>query len=182
MLIRCLEFGYRVAEDAGVSRHPDDIGEEAEELLGRNVGFLSQYFLVVWMMLICDLIRLQVLGQDASLAQFCSQYRALLHFWLALHAHRREDPQQASLIAHHSEEACRILKSFFIGSATEPLNKASPTKKSPKTLKAKAKAITTSTKPAVARRGPPTKSSRNLDPVTPKSRKGVYLSRVRFDY
>jgi len=40
VLIRCLEFGYRVAEDGGVSRHPDDIGEEAEELLGRNVGFL----------------------------------------------------------------------------------------------------------------------------------------------
>jgi separase len=136
------------------------------------------------MMLICGLIHLQVLGQDASLAQFCPQYRALLHFWLALHAHRREDPQQTSLIAHHSEEACRILKSSFIGSATEPLNKASPAKKSPKTLKGKAKgkAITTGTKPVVARRGPPTKSSRNVDPVTPKSRKGMCLFRVRFDY
>ena len=87
-----------------------------------------------------------------------------------------------SLIAHHSEEACRILKLFFLGSATEPQNKASPAKKSPKTLKGKGKATTTSTKPAVARRGAATKSSRNVDPVTPKSRKGVYLSRVSFHY
>jgi hypothetical protein len=41
VLIRCLEFGYRVTEVGGMLRHPDDIGEEAEELLGRNVGFLS---------------------------------------------------------------------------------------------------------------------------------------------
>lgn len=40
VLVRCLEFGYK-AGDEGVGRHADDLGEEAEELLGREVSVLS---------------------------------------------------------------------------------------------------------------------------------------------
>jgi separase len=40
VLIRCLEFGYK-AGDNGLPRHSDDIGEEAEDLLARDVGFSS---------------------------------------------------------------------------------------------------------------------------------------------
>ena len=81
-----------------------------------------------------------------------------------------------SLVAHHAEEACRILKSSFVGpaAASEPTLKIKksppPAKKSPKQTKAKASA-----KPAAARRGATTKSTRNIDPVTPRHRKGVLL-------
>jgi len=44
ILILCLEFGYRAGD--GVSRHPDDIGEETEELLGRNV--CQVFFCLGW--------------------------------------------------------------------------------------------------------------------------------------
>jgi hypothetical protein len=40
VLIRCLEFGYRAGSE-GSARHPDDVGEEAEELLGRDVRNFS---------------------------------------------------------------------------------------------------------------------------------------------
>jgi separase len=40
VLIQSLRFAYRVggATEEGFIRHPDDIGEEIEELLGRSVG------------------------------------------------------------------------------------------------------------------------------------------------
>lgn len=42
VLVRCLEFGYK---DEGGGRHSDDVGEEALELLGRDVGTFSFYFI-----------------------------------------------------------------------------------------------------------------------------------------
>jgi separase len=125
--------------------------------------------------LISGLYFSQILGHDTALAQFCPQYRATLHIWLALHAHRREDTQQTSLVAHHSEEGYKILKSLLAGSAAEPtpkVNKSLATKNSPKqgvVGKGKTRATT-------GRRGAAVKSSRNVDPVTPMPRKGEFSS------
>lgn len=180
VLIQSLRFTYRVGDAAeGFTRHSDDIGEEIEELLGRSVG-ISLYFFVP-LFLEEDAMTLsdheQVLDQDSGLAQFCSQYRVSMHIWLALHAHRREDARQATLVAHHCEEACKILKSFYIGSATaEPsakYKKSPPTKKSPKSgVVAKSK-VKTAAKATIARRGVAARQTRNAQPVTPKPRKGA---------
>lgn len=40
---------------------------------------------------------------------YCKQYQASAHLWLAVHTHRRVDADQATLVAHHSEQACNIL-------------------------------------------------------------------------
>ena len=107
-----------------------------------------------------------------GLASFCPQYRATTHLWLGLHAHKREDVQQTSLVAYHCEEACKILTSLFASPATEPttkVKKSSPAKKSPMTAKGKGRVVT---KGVVGRRGAVAKSSRNMDPVTPIPRKG----------
>ena len=43
--------------------------------------------------------------ETVGLAQFCPQYRASAHLWLALHAHQRADARQNTLVAHHVQEA-----------------------------------------------------------------------------
>lgn len=124
---------------------------------------------------------LQVLGEDVSLAQFVHQYRAAIHIWLGLHAHKREDPQQTTLLAYHTEETCRILRSFVIGAA--PLESSPKTKKlSPVKIPSKGPAktgrgkfrATTTTKLAGTRQSVPrVRSKKDVDPVTPRPTTGA---------
>ena len=55
VLIRSLRFEYKAGDAAGGSgRHPDDIGEEILELLGRSVGFVSySYYPFPWVLPLC---------------------------------------------------------------------------------------------------------------------------------
>ena len=119
----------------------------------------------------------QALGQDAGLAQFRPQYRASMHIWLALHAHRREDVRQASLITHHVEEACKTIKVFYIGLKAEPspkFKKSPTTKKSPKQAAATKGKGKPAARATTVRRGAVSRATRNAQPVTPKPR-GVHL-------
>ena len=124
---------------------------------------------------------LQVLGEDVSLVQFTPQYRAAIHIWLGLHAHKREDPQQTTLLTYRTEEACRILKSFVIGTAppesSPRTKKSSPVKISPKGParigRGKCRATTTTKLTGTRQSATATKSKKEVDPVTPRHTKGV---------
>lgn len=101
-----------------------------------------------------------------------------MHIWLALHAHRREDVQQAALVAHYCEEACKIIKSLYIGltADTSPKHKKSPPAK--KSLKPRAVAkskMNTAAKTTITRRGAAARSPGTAQPVTPNPRKGVFV-------
>jgi separase len=61
---------------------------------------------------------------------FCTQYQASAHLWLALHAHRRVDAEQSAMIAHHSEQACKILKSVILTGKKSSPKQVIATKKS----------------------------------------------------
>ncbi|KAG5644204.1 hypothetical protein DXG03_008867 [Asterophora parasitica] len=145
VLLRCMDFTYHAGpnELAGIGS-PDEMGAEIDGLLQ------SEDF-----------------GKDASLAVLSVQYRAAAHLWRGLHAHRRMDPKQTALVAHHSEEACTLLKTALSEvSAPKSARKSSP------------KQIVAPKKPAL---GPPTRqrSTRKAvvtrEPVTPKpkSRKAL---------
>ncbi|KAI0064205.1 hypothetical protein BV25DRAFT_1914431 [Artomyces pyxidatus] len=56
----------------------------------------------------------EAFGFDVALLPLRPRYQTAAHLWLALHAHRRQDPEQSSIIPHHIQEASRILKSFMI--------------------------------------------------------------------
>lgn len=79
------------------------------------------------------------MGFDMDLSHLRTQYQATTHLWLALHAHRRQDPQQGEYIIRHVDEACRILKTL-IPSQLPPSAQVSPQKA------ASAKPAATSTK------------------------------------
>ncbi|KAG6902753.1 hypothetical protein C0995_011901 [Termitomyces sp. Mi166 len=151
MLVKCLELMYRSGPDAisGIGS-PDGIGAEVEDLLQSGN-----------------------LGKDTALANYVSQYRAAAHLWLALHAHRRMDNRQSELVAHHSEEACRLLKAIGAsepGSAIQSLQKQTVAPK-----KAAAGPLTRqrSTRKAPSVREPSHESSREPTTPKPKCRKAL---------
>ena len=47
---------------------------------------------------------------DASLARFSPEFLASLHLWLAVHAHRTQDPACSPSIISHAEEACKTIR------------------------------------------------------------------------
>ncbi|KAF7984668.1 hypothetical protein HWV62_12932 [Athelia sp. TMB] len=143
VLLRQLEVCYKAGLDG--HRHADDIGDEIMELLGR-----------------------ETLAEDSAVAHLCPQYKVSAHLWLALHAHKRSDPAQTSLIRHHCEEAHRILKYLL-----EPVELSpKPKRKTAKTTPVK--------KTAVGRlRGKVKATSiKKLEPVTPKPRKELTLAKA----
>ncbi|KAJ7653310.1 cysteine peptidase C50 [Mycena polygramma] len=87
-LLRCLDFTYRagpeVLADLG---SPTEMSAEVERILTPKD-----------------------LGEDSELSSFCPQYRASAHLWMALHAHRRADPDQTSIVSHQVGLACKILE------------------------------------------------------------------------
>ncbi|KAG6920238.1 hypothetical protein DXG01_005007 [Tephrocybe rancida] len=140
VLLKCLELMYHSGPNM-MSRigSPEETGAEVEKLL--QDGDLKQ---------------------DQGLAVHATQYRVTAHLWRALHAHRRVDAKQSELVAHYSEEACRLLKTM-LSSASEPASAKKPLSKQ----------IVAPKKPAL---GPPTrqrptrKASMTCEPVTPKSK------------
>ncbi|KAI0313288.1 peptidase family C50-domain-containing protein [Amylostereum chailletii] len=136
VVLKCLEFTYYSAKAEGCMRgyvalHWSELAEEIESLLAT-----------------------QKYGEDAQLARFQPHYQAISHLWLALHAHRRQDPSQSDVAIKHVQKACRILKPLVAASGAPP----SPTavRKSPIAPK-KGKGRTVPTRPAKtpARRPPP---------------------------
>ncbi|KAG5639575.1 hypothetical protein H0H81_012246 [Sphagnurus paluster] len=103
--------------------------------------------------------RFTILG--ACLSRYCTQYRASAQLWRALHAHRRMDANQSTLMAQYLENACVLLRTALPGGApeTRSAKKASPMQ------------IIVSKKQAL---GPPTrqrstrKAAVSREPVTPK--------------
>ena len=107
------------------------------------------------------------------------------HLWMALHAHRRADPEQNALMTQHGDEACRLIKEFLAsgGAESSPIRKFS----SPKALKktsipqvrmAGSPKTTRTTRlrvPAAPRKAAPVKSKTVLNPKTPNARTRIGL-------
>ncbi|THV00746.1 hypothetical protein K435DRAFT_963900 [Dendrothele bispora CBS 962.96] len=120
MFLRCLALGYHVGpeclEENGLGT-PMQIGGEVDRLLdGKNFG------------------------RDQDLASFCPEYKASIHLWLGLHAHRRSDSEQVKLLGQHVDAACQILRSIVSPRPGSPkasrksLPKSSPTSRKVATL------------------------------------------------
>ncbi|KAF5376561.1 hypothetical protein D9757_008275 [Collybiopsis confluens] len=56
---------------------------------------------------------LKGLGMDSGSSHLQPEYEASIHLWLALHAHRRSDPNQVALASSHTELACKILHTLL---------------------------------------------------------------------
>ncbi|KAG6876419.1 hypothetical protein C0992_013023 [Termitomyces sp. T32_za158] len=145
ILVKWLEYMYYSGRDVipGIGS-PDDIGVQVENLLqSKN------------------------LDKDMKLTAYVSQYRAATYLWRALHAHRRMDNRQNDLVAHYSDEACRILRVLLgtsdPGIANKPLLKQNTVLK--KTARPLAKPRPT--RKIASAREPYQRISR--EPVTPKS-------------
>ncbi|KAJ6597043.1 cysteine peptidase C50 [Mycena vulgaris] len=148
-LVRCLEFAYHAGPEALASLgSPSEMGDEVERILVRKN-----------------------LGQDSDLSPFCAQYRASVHLWLALHAHRRAEQDQTEIIANHVGLACKILEPV---AGLTPKGETSP-KVAKKPLP---KQTAAATKRAPISRRAPRKAPSVRDPVTPqnKARNGVLPS------
>lgn len=166
VLVTCLEMGYyggvEEMEEIGVGSN-QEMGEEVERLLGSGV---SAFSVAGKMKLIVYHLK-SPLGQDAGLVGFCAQYRASAHLWLALHAHRRVDPNQAALIMGHVEEATRVLRTLVGVTSPKQISPKVVKKLSPK----KASVTKRGAQPAAVTR---LRGARSVaaarDPVTPKPR------------
>lgn len=110
--------------------------------------------------------------------------------WMALHAHRRADPEQNALMTQHADEACRLIKELLAGGGgggggvkSSPIRKLSSPKAlkktsipqvrragSPKTTRATRLRV-----PAAPRKAAPVKSKTALNPKTPNSRTKIGL-------
>ncbi|KAK7020489.1 cysteine peptidase C50 [Favolaschia claudopus] len=141
-LVKCLDFTYH----AGSESFPEfdssvSMGEQIERMLTGKV-----------------------LGQDTELSNFCAQYRASAHLWLALHSHRRADPEQSAIVAHHVGAACKILESMA-GLIHQSAPKSA--------VKQKSKPTTTSKRVPGSRRPLSKNATPPQNPVTPPKVKAV---------
>ncbi|TFK38240.1 cysteine peptidase C50 [Crucibulum laeve] len=168
VLVRCMEFGYREHEEA-VSQlglgNVAEMGEEVESLLS-DAG----------------------LAGDDTLGHYRAQYRATAHIWLALHAHKRVEPAQNTVVAHHTGEACQILKELLLsgaggrgprksgspkvtrgtrGLSSPKVNAASRAEKNTATASPKARPSRLQRVPAAPRK--PVARKKELNPITPKA-------------
>jgi separase len=163
-LLGCLDFTYHSGPEALVDLgSPSEMGDEVERILVRKVrSFPLSYVYSP------DMHMMQSLGEDAELSSFCAQYRASAHLWLALHAHRRADPHQTAIVAHHVGLACKILEPIagLAGDSSPAAKKPLPKKQ----IAAK--------RAPVSRRAPaPKKATLPRDLVTPhpKRKGGQFL-------
>ncbi|KAJ7273284.1 cysteine peptidase C50 [Mycena rebaudengoi] len=148
-LVRSLEFAYHAGPEFLASvGSPIALGEEVDRLFTRKS-----------------------LGQDSGLSHFSAEYRASAHLWLALHAHRRADPEQTDIVARHVDLACKIL---------EPVVRMPPIgDPSPKVPKKSATAKQTTKRAPVSRRPAPVrKTAAQRDPVTPHQKTRAALQPV----
>ena len=119
------------------------------------------------------------------MACYGAQYRMASRLWMALHAHRRADPEQNALMTQHAEEACRLTKELLASGGTEssPIRKLSTPKASKKTSipqvrRAGSPKTTRTTRlrvPPAPRKPAPVKSKTALNPKTPSSRTRIGL-------
>lgn len=107
MLVQCLEMAYRDSAVDFVSTFDYDTVEEIATEIERLCTLkVSNFFPPVFIHhKLID--ALQLFAKDTSLADLSLQYRATAHLWVALHAHRRADPEQNTIMTQRSEEACR---------------------------------------------------------------------------
>ncbi|KAF8797790.1 hypothetical protein BYT27DRAFT_7343967 [Phlegmacium glaucopus] len=89
-------------------------------LAGANSQYiLSGRFKVVepdcgyWINLAGVVMSMTDLGKDTLLARYGTQYRIASHLWMALHA----ELEQNSLMAQHTDEACRLIEELLAGGA-----------------------------------------------------------------
>jgi separase len=108
------------------------------------------------------LLPAQNLGHDCDLSPFCAQHRSSAHLWLALHAHRRADRDQTTIVSNHVGLACNIL---------EPIVGLTPRAEKPLPKQT----VAATKRPPVSRRAPASKKAASVRaPATPhqKARKG----------
>ncbi|CAA7261156.1 unnamed protein product [Cyclocybe aegerita] len=172
IVVRCMEFVYRSPGDEAVSifgfSSVEDMGKEIESL-----GTLENF------------------EKDALLVDFVLQYRISSRLWMALHAHRRADPEQNSIMSQHSEAACHLIKELLSRGA-EATRKATRKVSSPKALRKasspkvgriispKAPRSTRQRVPAAPRKAAPVKS-KSVASVTPKPRTRNALQPMSFN-
>ena len=103
---------------------------------------------------------------------------------MALHTHRRADPEQNALMTRYADEACRLIKELLVsGAQSSP--KATRKLWSPKALKKtsspqarrlvspKTTRTTRQRVPAAPRKVAPVKSKAALNPKTPNSKSRI---------
>ncbi|KAF9552923.1 hypothetical protein CPC08DRAFT_822591 [Agrocybe pediades] len=169
-LVRCLEFLYRDSVVDGCRAlgfgGVEDIADEVEVLCGQENS-----------------------GKDIKLSHFIPQLRVSAHLWAALHAHRRADEQQTTIIARRSEEACAIMKDMLSSShvKVEAAPRKSNTPKAAKIISSRivSPRQTRATRqrlipPPAPKKAPPTRTraaagASAANPVTPKPRARVAL-------
>ena len=98
-------------------------------------------------------------------------YSAEMHMWLALHAHRQVHPQQFTVVTHRAQEACRILKSWVHGKATENTEVKSSVKQVSAARKARGKTASARAVASATRRPKASKL-----PSTPKRPRGRHYT------
>ena len=98
---------------------------------------------------------------------------------MALHAHRRADPEQSALMTQHADEACKLIKELLAGGAeSSPIRKPSSPKALKKTSLPQVRRVgspkmTRTTRlrvPAAPKKAAPVKSKTTLNPKTPNPR------------
>jgi separase len=99
---------------------------------------------------------------------------------MALHAHRRADPEQNALMTQHADEACRLIKELLASesspkairklSSPKALKKTTPSPQAAKIVSPRPTRATRQRVPAAPRKVAPVKSKMALNPKTPNSR------------
>ncbi|KAF9070318.1 peptidase family C50-domain-containing protein [Rhodocollybia butyracea] len=145
VLVKALEFSYHVPLDNECPEY-GWLGLENLEEVTR------------------ELYNSEHLGKDAQLAQYRHEYKASIHLWLALHAHRHSDHDQVASANRHTETACAILRSSLGLSVGVPQVAPKPVPKITKRLKL-SKTVTSA--PKDKSKLPPKGRSTKV-PVTPK--------------
>ncbi|KAI9438648.1 peptidase family C50-domain-containing protein [Lactarius indigo] len=138
----------------GVTDGDLHLSESAEEI----EGLLSQ----------------EKVGFDVAMTHLRALHSAEMHLWLALHAHRRVHPQQFTVITHHIQEACRILRTWTDGNTAGNAEAKSSIKQVSAARKARGKTASARAVASATRRPKASK----LSPATPKRRRGSHVSQT----
>ncbi|OBZ78082.1 hypothetical protein A0H81_02757 [Grifola frondosa] len=151
VLLRYLELEYHTPPDAKASsvslyRSAAEAGQEINILLAREDAHY-----------------------DRELVRFRTQYTAILHLWLALHAHRQGQGNDSTVIIEHAATACKIVRSALLASPRQSLPKTASPKATAPAKKRIARTTSSSRSAATKSRG--SKASKIAVPVTPKPRK-----------
>ncbi|KAH9171315.1 peptidase family C50-domain-containing protein [Lactarius sanguifluus] len=120
------------------------------------------------------LLSQEKVGLDAAMLHLRGLHSAEMHMWLALHAHRQVHPQQFTVITHHVQEACRILRTWIHGNTAGNAEAKSSIKQVSAARKARGKTASARAVASTTRRSKTLK----LPPATPKRRRGSHVSQT----